>query len=345
MCEIKERINSFFEKIDDIDVSRIQQVYDFYKKNRNICRNDDKTMSEENNSSCRELYEKLNEKLQRMNNNISCHNRITVFLSHSHVDFEYAYRIALYLKSRYNVDVYIDELDSFMPLSTNSVTAKKLSKKIREYDRFIFVGTEKSFDSKWCNWELGIADPKNSKGHLAFFVMNDLPEKNGEYRDNEYVELYPFIWDKKILKIESNDDELFVGYFKNFDDKESFITLKDWLYNNKNYFKQKNTSDSSQVNQKKTFAAFYFSKFGDDAKRALGYGNLKEAFSNIASRIGGTNNTYMLWRRREFNILFKNIEKGIDNSQLPQRVKRDYDRWNMKSFDDFTLEIRRMIGK
>ena len=175
--------------------------------------------------------------------------------------------------------------------------------------------------------------------------MNDHPAKNGNYRKNEYVGLYPFIWDKNILNIHSDDEDLFVGYLKNFDDKDSFITLKDWLYNNKNYFKKKNTSDSLQVNQKKTFAAFYFSKFKEAAKNELDYRTYSEAFSDIAFRIDGIDNTYMQRRCYDFNTLFKNIQRGLDISQLPQRVKRDYDRWNMKTFEDFTLEIKRMIGK
>lgn len=235
MRETKEKVNSFIGKIEEIDASKIQEVYHFYRKHhRRYFYDYEKVLdSEEKKSRNKEAYDKINEKFQEINNRIDNRRKTTVFLSHSHKDFEYACRIALYLMKRHNVNVYIDELDSFMPLSTNSVTAKKISKKIREYDRFIFVGTKSSFKSKWCNWELGLADFKNSQGHLAFFVMNDHPEKNGKYRDNEYVELYPFIWDKEILGIESAEEELFVGYYKDFNDKKSFIPLAEWLKNDK----------------------------------------------------------------------------------------------------------------
>ena len=346
MCRKRDGISSIIEELKNINCLQIQDVYDFYRRQHNQSNeNFDDEKEKEENKHNKDEYAKINGVLMVSNDGLRIHGKRIVFLSHSHDDFEYAYRVALFLKTKYNVEVYIDELDSLMPLSTNSDTAEILSKKIGKCDRFIFVGTESSFKSKWCNWELGVADFKRARGHLAFFVMNDHPAKNGNYRKNEYVGLYPFIWDKNILNIHSDDEDLFVGYFENFDDKELFITLKDWLYNDKNYFKPKNAHDKSKINEKKTMTAFYFSKFKDNAIKALGYRTLSEAFSDIASHIGGTNNTYMLWRRYEFNIFFENLKRGIDNSRLSQRVRRDYDRWNEITFEDFTFEIRRMIGK
>ena len=342
MCEMLEKIDSFIERIDGIKASNLQNVYNFYREHHNHFFNSDYVEKvSKRNPALKNAYEILNQKVKQINNGIGNERKTKIFLSHSHKDFEYTYRLAVYLKSNYNVDVYIDELDSFMPLSTNSVTAQKIIKKIRECDRFIFVGTKNSFRSKWCNWELGLAHLKNAQGHLAFFVMNDHPEKNGKYRDNEYVELYPFVWDKSILGIWPATEELFVGYYKDFDNKKSFIPLTEWLKNNKNFFEK----DSALINKKKTFAAFYFSKFKNAAKVALGYRTFSEAFSDIALRIGGHNNTYLPWRRHEFDVFFENRQKGIVDPRTPRRVLDAYNQWNGKTMEEFTREMLEMIGR
>lgn len=342
MCRKRENIVSIIESLKEIDCSQIQDIYDFYRRQYGWPNEDlDIEEPKKENDYNEDEYRKVNGILNASNVDLKTHGRKRVFLSHSHEDFEYTCRVALFLKTKYNVDVYIDELDSLMPLSTNSYTAQVLSDKIRACDRFIFVGTENSFKSKWCNWELGVADFKRIRGHLAFFVMNDHPAKNGNYRKNEYVGLYPFIWDKHILEIPSNDDDLFVGYFKDFSNKELFVTLKEWLYNNKNFFNPNN----SQINKKKTIAAFYFSKFKKNAINALGYRTLSEAFSDIAFRIGGTNNTYMLWRRHDFNILFENKQNAFNDSRLSRSVINCYNEWNGLSFENFTQEMLRMLGR
>jgi len=231
-------IDSILERFNRVEsTSSIQDVYDYYQFH---CSNFDlfydRNVSEEKNLFYKELYKKLNEKLKSIYPVSKKREGKKVFLSHSHEDFEYTYRIGAFLKKNYNVEVYIDELDSLMPSSTNSDTARMLSKKIEIYDRFIFVGTKNSFKSKWCNWELGVANNKNLKGHLAFFVMNDHPAKSGIYDKNEYVGLYPFIWDKKVLDIESEGNDLLVGYYKDRNNWNLFVPLKDWLCKNDNFF-------------------------------------------------------------------------------------------------------------
>lgn len=346
MSRKRNDIDSIIERLKNANCSQIQDVYEFYRGQHGwLNENFDVEESQKENNHNKNRYGKINSILKASNTDLKIPNRKTVFLSHSHDDFEYACRVALFLKTKYKVDVYIDELDSLMPLSTNSYTAQVLSEKIRKCNRFIFVGTENSFKSKWCNWELGVADFKRARGHLAFFVMNDYPAKNGNYRKNEYVGLYPFIWDKHILEVQSDEEDLFVGYFKDLKNKETFIPLKEWLCNDRNHFKHINALNNSQINQKKTIAAFYFSKFKDDAVNALGYGTLSEAFSDIAFRIGGTNNTYMLWRRHEFNILFKNEQNAFNDSRLSRRVINYYNKWNGLSFEKFTQEMLRMLGR
>lgn len=287
----------------------------------------------------KELYRLLNNEFEERN--LSFQNKKTsVFLSHGHKDIIYVYCIAQYLKNKHNVNVYIDSFDFSMPPLTNIETAQRLKDKIRKSDRFIFVGTENSFKSKWCNWELGLGDIKNSLGHLAFFVLNNMDPKRGNFNDNEYVGLYPFVFDEG--KNQRGDDCLYVGYHGCANN--SRIPLKEWLRNSKFYLSHGNGL-KREINRKKTIVAFYFSKFKDEAKNALGYRTLSEAFSDIAFRIGGANNTYMLWRRHEFNILFENEQNVFNNHRLSRNIINCYNEWNGLSFEEFTREVLRMIGK
>lgn len=224
MCE--NNIESILNQFRALHVGNLKDVYSHYS---------DKIEFDENFTSYKELCNKLNEELKQ-NIELNNRNKTSVFLSHSHKNLKYAYCVALFLTRKYGVNVYIDEFDSFMPSITSPQTAKRLISKIKRSNRFIFIGTEESFDSKWCNWEVGLGNPKRSKGHLAFFVMNDRIEKNGGYDKNEYVGLYPFIWDKKVLDIESDENDLFVGYYKDRGNWDLFVPLKDWLCKNDNFF-------------------------------------------------------------------------------------------------------------
>ena len=317
-------------KIDSID-----DIYEHYGET--LCSNEDFRITES-------IYKQLNNELSNKDVSFSRNREPTIFLSHGHKDLIYAYCIALFLKKTYEVNVYIDAFDFSMPSTTSAKTAQKLRDKIRSCSRFIFVGTKESFNSKWCNWELGIGDYKSTLGHLAFFVMSDRNEKNGGYDKNEYVGLYPFIFDQRFHPINRINDTLYVGYFGA--DSASFISMKEWLHNKKSpSFSKTNIPIIKQINRNKTFIAFYFAKFKANAKEALGYRTYSEAFSDIAFRLGGTNDTYLLWRRHEFNKLLKNIQYGLNTPRLPRKILIYYGEWNNKPFETFTQEILRMIGK
>lgn len=312
---------SFLKELKKIRINSIDDVYEHYY---------DEIESGDFRIT-KELYRLLNTEFEERDLN-SQKGKKSVFLSHGHKDVIYVYCIAQYLKKKHNVNVYIDSLDFSMPSLTNVETARRLRDKIRRSDRFIFVGTKTSFNSKWCNWELGLGDIKNSLGHLAFLVMNNMRPKGGNFIENEYVGLYPFIFDKG--KNEEGDDCLCVGYHGCADN--TLVPLKNWLHGN---------VINREINRKKTVIAFYFSKYKDNAINALGYRTLSEAFSDIAFRIGGTNNTYMLWRRHEFNILFENEQNAFNDGRLSRRVINYFNEWNGLSFEDFTREVLRMIGK
>ncbi|WP_175547442.1 toll/interleukin-1 receptor domain-containing protein [Fibrobacter sp. UWH4] len=271
------------------------------------------------------FYEKINDDL----NNDYNESNVTVFLSHAHEDLKYAYSVARFLKKAYNVNVYIDAFDPLMPSATNADTADKLIKKIKSADRFIFVGTKKSFMSKWCNWELGLGDSKSLRGHLAFLVMSNRNEKMGNFNENEYVGLYPFIWDKSMCGIESNEDVLYVGYHGL--NNNTYVPLKDWL-SKKNKFRYANTALS---NRNVSLVVFFLSKFKKRAVEAMNFGTISGALEKMSFILGiPLKQCYC-----EFNLIFKSEQNGF-NKSLPSRIAlRCYNEWKDKPFDDLKQDV------
>jgi hypothetical protein len=121
--------------------------------------------------------ENLNEALSR--------NLKTAFLCHSHKDTALAEGVDKYFR-RMGWSVYIDWKDLSMPEKPNEVTAKKIKNRILTTNYFLFLATENSMSSKWCPWEIGIADV--SKGVDDIFII---PTSSGfSTFGNEYLGLY-----------------------------------------------------------------------------------------------------------------------------------------------------------
>ena len=223
MCNFLNTSDSVLERLKELNISTINDVYNHY---RDIIDSDERW----------KFSEDLSERIRDGVSGRSLKTRKkSVFLSYGHKNLIYAYSFAVLLHEKHNVNVYMDAFDISMPLETNTDSAQRLEERIHQSDRFIFIGTEDSFKSDWCNWELGVGNHLKLKGHLAFFVLTDRKEKQGDFTDNEYVGLYPFIWDKINRHNNANDDDLFVGYHKKSDDM--LVSLKDWLHKNKNFFK------------------------------------------------------------------------------------------------------------
>jgi hypothetical protein len=73
--------------------------------------------------------------------------------------------------------------------------------------------------SKWCNWEVGIADPfKLSNKKIALLPLAD---NSGTWNGNEYFKIYPRIEKNSYLSSDS-------GYLVYYPDG-TFETLEGWL--------------------------------------------------------------------------------------------------------------------
>jgi hypothetical protein len=131
----------------------------------------------------------LNESLRSFKNE-STNNKTKIFLSHKHDELEQLEGAVSFLKT-FGVDIYVDWLDDGMPKTTSGITAVRIKQKIKENHKFIFLATEASIQSKWCNWELGLGDAAKYIEHLALFpIKNDYSDFSG----SEYLEIYPYIF-------------------------------------------------------------------------------------------------------------------------------------------------------
>lgn len=144
----------------------------------------------------------------------------TIFLSHSHLDKTIVSKIGL-LFSKLDTELYVDWLDKSLPETTNKQTANAIKIKIQESKHFLFLATYHGLRSKWCNWELGIADSVIKENKLAILPIET---KSGNWTGNEYLHLYPE------MKFEIEDlDFLTVDKIKIHQLDGEQIPLKDWL--------------------------------------------------------------------------------------------------------------------
>ena len=74
-----------------------------------------------------------------------------------------------------------------MPRITNKETALRIKEKIKELDLFMLLATENALKSKWCPWELGVADSVKNWEEILIIPVAD---PSGEFKGNEYLQIY-----------------------------------------------------------------------------------------------------------------------------------------------------------
>ena len=83
----------------------------------------------------------------------------SIFLSHSHYDKSVVEQAKIFFENL-GISIYVDWADETMPERTNGSTAQKIKNQIITInDKFVLLATNNGVASKWCNWEVGIADP------------------------------------------------------------------------------------------------------------------------------------------------------------------------------------------
>ena len=143
----------------------------------------------------------------------------SIFLSHSHYDKEVIEQAKIFFENL-GIKIYVDWADETMPQKTNGTTANKIKNQIiLNNDKFILLATNNAVVSKWCNWEVGIADPfKLSDKKMALLP---LAENSGSWEGNEYLQIYPHI--EKNPRVHGGE-----GYYVWYPD-DTWDTLEDWL--------------------------------------------------------------------------------------------------------------------
>ncbi len=141
----------------------------------------------------------------------------SIFLSHSHTDKDVIEQAKIFFENM-GISIYVDWADKTMPESTNGVTAQKIKNQIISVnDKFVLLATNIAVSSKWCNWEVGIADPfKLPKKKMALLPLAD---NSGTWNGNEYLQIYP-----RIERSSINNNDYFVWY-----PDKSVETISDWL--------------------------------------------------------------------------------------------------------------------
>lgn len=109
----------------------------------------------------------------------------TAFLCHSHKDATYVEGLLVLLHEA-GWRVYVDWKDHAMPAVPDTQTAENIRRRIRQCDFFLFLATPNALASRWCPWEIGVADGIKDQDRILV-----IPTQSGQtYYGNEYVGLY-----------------------------------------------------------------------------------------------------------------------------------------------------------
>lgn len=143
----------------------------------------------------------------------------SIFLSHSHYDKDVIEQAKIFFENL-GISIYVDWADETMPERTNGTTATKIKNQIISVnDKFILLATNNAIASKWCNWEVGIADPfKLPNKKIAILPLAD---NSGTWNGNEYLQIYPRI-EKNPMKLGGE------GYYV-WSPDGSWETIATWL--------------------------------------------------------------------------------------------------------------------
>ena len=115
--------------------------------------------------------------------------RVTIFLSHSHLDRTLVRGIVRYFETL-GIAIYVDWNDSDMPEVTSRATATKVKQRIKACSLFMVLATRNALNSKWVPWEVGIADQIKGESNVSVIAVLD---PSGRFEGAEYMQLYQLI--------------------------------------------------------------------------------------------------------------------------------------------------------
>lgn len=145
-----------------------------------------------------------------------------LFLSHSSLDKT----LVLTLVKIFNdagYSVYVDWInDKQLDRSAvSSSTANTLKLRLLESNGLSYIATQNTMTSKWCPWELGLADGMKS-GRAC--ILPILDNSQSAYHGQEYLGIYPYLEYAK--EAVSGKDNFWV--YDNYNSKK-YVILSSWL--------------------------------------------------------------------------------------------------------------------
>jgi hypothetical protein len=145
----------------------------------------------------------------------------SIFLSHSHHDKDIVEQAKIFFENL-GISIYVDWADETLPEKPDSATAIKIKHQIISVnDKFVLLATNNAVASKWCNWELGVADP--FKLPTKQIIIFPLADNSGNWTGNEYLKIYP-----RLERGSLNANEYYVWY-----PDDTLEPLSEWLKRNK----------------------------------------------------------------------------------------------------------------
>lgn len=140
-----------------------------------------------------------------------------LFISHSYKDKEFISGLRN-LFSTAGYSVYIDwiEDDNLDRGKVTSMTANLIRRRVSNARGMAYIATSNSATSKWCPWELGLAD--GATGNVCI-----LPVMTGDFVGQEYLGLYPY------LDYEKDNKSDKYQFWINFPGLDKRTSLKKWL--------------------------------------------------------------------------------------------------------------------
>lgn len=115
-----------------------------------------------------------------------------LFISHSFTDQNLVRKLRAFFKDR-GFNVYVDWIDDAQLDRTNvtSDTAELIKHRISQCKALAYITTRNIASSKWCPWELGVADGLLGKVCILPFLEGN--KEQYAFRGREYLGLYPYL--------------------------------------------------------------------------------------------------------------------------------------------------------
>ena len=113
-----------------------------------------------------------------------------LFISHSYLDKQLVLTL-VELFNQANYSVYVDWIEDG-DLDRSAVTARTaevIRNRLKQCRGLSYIATSSITNSKWCPWELGLADGMH-QGHACILPV---VESGNAYTGSEYLGLYPYI--------------------------------------------------------------------------------------------------------------------------------------------------------